>query len=82
MIAARFASVTAAQLSTPEISPRIASWILAVRPQMPDVGGSSSSTMVPFAVGSDASCAFDDTPDSVTVNVSSSSTVESCTVGT
>ena len=34
------------------------------------VGGSSSSTIVPVAVGSVASCALADTPDSVTVNVS------------
>ena len=44
------------------------------------VGAVSSSTIVPLAVGSAASCAFDDTPDSVTVKVSSSSSRVSCTV--
>ena len=38
VIAARFATVTAAQSSTPEISARITSWIFCVRPQMPGVG--------------------------------------------
>ena len=46
------------------------------------VGGSSSSVIVPVAVGSDASSAFDDTPDSVSVKVSSCSSVVSPAVRT
>ena len=38
VIEARFATVTAAQSSTPEISARITSWIFCVRSQMPGVG--------------------------------------------
>ena len=44
--------------------------------------GRSSSSIVPVAVASAASAAFVDTPESVTVNVSSASLVVSCAVGT
>ena len=61
--------------TTPNVSDTEASSTLSV-------GRGSSSMIVPVAVGSAASCTFVDTPDSVTVNVSFSSSVKSSAVGT